>query len=313
MVDSHYHVQIAVTGGGNLYYATNRTGSWTHRRVLTKTSSFSYGQPSIAVDENDRVHIAVMRFPNGEGGDGIWYVSDVGRNPGTFPSSPSKIAPDTDGEPVLKASHGHLFLVDVNGWCCVGDGTVQLRTNVSGSWTVSSVGTGQEPSFRLGADQRAQVVFDRNDTQPGIYYGRASSPTGGFTTARLAGTSDHDLQPLLALDTNHQPWISWRHFSNDSLNVIAQHHTQSGWHSPKVAVSGISAENIVGFDVDSLGRPNVAYGNVAIRERVLKSGTWHPSTVANAAYPRALVLRRSLDGEVIVAWTSDSGVWVSER
>jgi len=311
-VDSHGHVHIAVTGRGSLFYATDRTGTWTHRVVLAKGSRHSYGQPSIALDENDRVHIAAVRFPSGEGDKGIWYVSDVGRPHGTFPQTPTKIAPTGNGEPVLKASGGHLFLVDVNGSCCVGDGTVQLRTNVSGSWTVSTVGQGQDPSFGMGRDGRAQVVFDRNDTQRGIYYGRATSSTGGFTTSRIPGTNGHDSLPLVAVDSVNRPWVAWRHFSG-SLSVVVEHHTSHGWTDPDAAASGISPENIMAFDLDTLERPNVSTGNVAVRALLERHGAWQSSTVSPNGQPSWLVLRGALNGGAVVAWTGSTGVFVSRR
>ncbi len=313
VVDSHNHVHIAVTGGGNLYYATDRTGTWTRKLVLAETNNYTYEQPSIALDENDRVHIAVGKFPNGEGDKGIWYVSDVGRPRDTFPSKPTKIAPTGNGEGVLKATGGHLFLVDVNGWCCAGEGTVQMRTNVSGSWTVSSIGQGEDPSFRLGTDGSFQVAFDRNDTQPGIYYGRAATASDEFATSKIQGTSVHDSQPLLAIDSANRPWVEFQHFSAGASSIIVQHHTSNGWTDPDTAISGISAENAVGFDLDTLDRPNVAYGNVQIWALLERHGVWHKTTIAKNANATWLVLRRALNGGSVVAWTGISGIFVARR
>lgn len=306
VVDSSGHLHIAVSGAGNVYYVTDRTGSWTHRLVMAGTGSFTYGQPSIALDENNRVHIAATRFPNGEGDEGIWYSSDIGRTRGTFPSGPTRIAPTGNGEPVLKASNGHLWLVDVSGWCCVGDGTVQLRTNVSGSWTVSTIGRGQEPSFRLGTDHRAQVAYQRGDTALGIYYARAATTSGGFSTARIAGTNAHDNSPVLALSANNKPWVAWTHFKG-SLSVLVDHRTSSGWGTPDPAISGISGENLFGFDLDTLGRPNVAYGDVSVHALLRSGGSWHSTTVAAPASPGMIVMRRALNGHVALVWSDNSG------
>lgn len=313
VVDSHNHVHIAASGGGDLYYVTDRTGTWTHKLLLSHGSKSSWGQPSIALDENDRVHIAVGRFPNGEGDKGIWYLSDVGRARGTFPSTATKIAPTGTGEGALKAAGGHLYLVDVSGWCCLGDGTVELRTNASGSWTVSTVGRGMDPSFGLGIDGRAQVVFDRVYAQRGIYYGRATTVTGGFVTSKIPATSAHDSLPLLAIDGVNRPFVAYRHFTSGGMSIVVRHNTSHGWTDPDTAVSGISAENIVAFDLDTLERANVAYGNVAIRALEERSRTWHASTVATNGRPRWLVLRRALNGGEVVAWTGETGIFVSRR
>ena len=265
------------------------------------------------MDENDRVHIAVGKFPNGEGDKGIWYLSDVGRARGTFPSTATKIAPKGSGEGVLKAAGGHLYLVDVSGGCCLADGTVELRTNVTGAWTVETVGRGEDPSFRLGTDGRAQVVFDRVYGRRRIYYGRATTASGGFVTTKIPGTTAHDSLPLLAVDSVNRPFVAFQEFNAGAMSVIVRHNTSHGWTDPDTAVAGISAENVVAFNLDTLDRANVAYGNVAIRAFEERSGTWHASTVATNGRPRWLVLRRALNGGEVVAWTGETGIFVVAR
>jgi hypothetical protein len=313
VVDSHNHVHIAATGGGDLYYATDRTGTWTHKLLLSHGTKSTWGQPSIALDENDRVHIALERFPNAAGDKGVWYLSDVGRARDSFPATATKIAPAGNGEPLLKASGGHLFLVVVNGWCCVGDGTVQLLTNASGSWTTTIVGPGQDPSFRLGTDGSMQVAFDRGNTQRGIYYGRAASATGTFSTARIPGTSSHDTFPALAIDSANRPWIAWGHFANSSMSFVVAHRTGGTWTSPDPAVSGISGENSMAFDLDTLDRPNLAYGFATIHAVLQSNGSWHSTLITSNGQLGWLVLRRALNGGAVIAWTSQTGIFVSRR
>ena len=306
------------TASGDLWYATDRTGTWTQRRVLKHTSSFTYWSPSIALDEHDRVHIAVERLPNEVGDLGVWYISDTGRARGTFPTNATRIAPPGNGEPVLKVSDGHLYLVVDKGWCCLGAGTLQLRTNVSGHWTVSTIGPGMDPSFRLGSDHRARVAY-LTDEPRGLWYAVASSPTGGFTREQVPTATDPadttvDSLPVLALNVSNQPRIVWSHWAGvDLQDVRYAWRDAAGWQTPVNVASGQPGDDRVGFDIDTHGRPTVAVGGANLKVRVLSGGTWHVSTIASAHDINAIVLRRAVGGRSVVTWTDPSGVWVSRN
>ena len=69
----------------------------------------------------------------------------------------------------------------------------------------------------------------------------------------------------------------------------------------------------MGFDLDTLDRPNVTYGNVAIRVLVERHRTWQASTVTTNGRPLWLVLRRALNGGAAVVWTGTGGVFVARR
>ncbi len=314
VVDSHGRVHVAATTPtGDLWYATDRTGSWTKRRVLKHTSTYINWWPSIALDEHDRVHIAFERLPNEVGDLGVWYITDTGRARGTFPTNATRIAPPGNGEPVLKVSDGHLYLVVDKGWCCLGAGTLQLRTNVSGHWTVSTIGPGMEPSFRLGSDHRARVAYT-TDSPRGLWYAVASSPTGGFTRQQIATATDPadttvDSLPILALNGSNQPRIVWSHLQD----VRYAWRDAAGWHTPVNVASNQPQDQRVGFDTDTQGRPTVAVGGANLKVRVLSGGTWHVSTIASAHDVNAIVVRRAMGGHSVVAWTDSTGVWISRN
>ena len=315
VVDSTNHVHVVASGRDGVWYATDRTDTWQRTRALTNSSSFSYGQATIALDANDRVHIAATRFPNGAGDVGIWYVTDKGRARGTFPAAPTKIAPQGNGEPVLKVQGGHLYLVDVKNWCCVGDGTVQLRTNVTGTWTVATVGRGQNPSFRLGTDGRARVAFQRDDFGAGIFYAIASTPSGGFSHVKLPGTGNPDTNPVLALDASNRARIAWRHFGGGStVDFLFASQSSGGWGAASTVVSGRPPEDTMGFDIDTQGRANVADGGASIHDLRLSGGTWHSLPVVASTNVFSLVVRRAFGGHVAIAWADGGGgVWVSRN
>ena len=162
VVDSTNHVHIAATGRGGLWYLTNRTGTWSAHRILVSLHNKSYFDPSIALDDNDRVYIAVVRqscdncAPGGS--DGIFFVSDKGRTRGTFPSSPSRIGPNHSGAPSLKVSSGHIYLVYEKICCLPGDPfKVILKTNATGPWTTSPGDGWRTIPIPPGWDRRARA------------------------------------------------------------------------------------------------------------------------------------------------------------
>jgi len=184
-VDSNGKIHIAAGDENDIWYLTNRTGSWTAKRVFVHTvgaNGYLWGMPTIALDANDRVHIAAQRFPFGEGGIGVFYVTDVGHARGSF-GTPARIASNSEGEPRLQVYNGHLYLVVVKNWCCVGDGSVMMRTNKTGRWTQAYIGAGQNPSFQMTSDGYARVVYERSDAGPGLYYAKAGTHKGSFTTS----------------------------------------------------------------------------------------------------------------------------------
>ncbi len=317
-VDPAGHVYLAATRQGDLWFATDRTGAWVAKRLLQGTESAFWEEASIALDEQGRVHIvAVQGSPSTFTGNGIWYLTDSGRTQGTFPSEPTRIAPPGNDQPTVRASHGHLFVVDVNGACCGHDGAVQLRTNVTGSWTVSPIGTGDTPAFELGTDGLSQVVYDRFDKKPGIYFAQSAAASGGFTRTRVTGTGDADFYPLIALDTSNVPSIAWKHFHGSHFDIETSRDGTGGWQSASTAASSLSSGASVDFALDSLGRPMVAYGSKSVTALLLKKGAWRQATVTSSTHVYALALRAGPDGHAVVAWTSDEksdgGVWVSRH
>jgi hypothetical protein len=317
-VDADGHTYVAAARQGDLWFATDRTGTWVAERVLIGHQSAFWGEPSIALDEQDRVHIIVVKeSPDALTGDGIWYLTDKGHARGTFPAAPTEIAPLGSDEPTLKVSGGHLFVADVNGACCGHDGTVELRTNVTGRWTVATIGTGDEPAFALGTDDLSQVVYSRFGTKPGIFYAKSATVAGGFTHSRVSGTGSTDFVPLIALDESNFPSVAWEHIHGFRFDLMAAQDGVGGWQPSSTAALALKSGTSIDFDLDSLGRPMLAYGLKSVTVALLKNGTWRLATVAAATHVYALAIRGVPGGHAIVAWTwdesPDEGLWISSR
>jgi hypothetical protein len=315
VVDSTNRVHIAAVGRHGLWYITDRGGTWSRTRILLDVPNHSWFEPSIALDGNDRVYISVAQNVCDDcapgGSTGIYYLTDKGRARGTFPASPTRIAPEGSGQGTIKVSNGHLFVSYVRRCCQPGPlPKVLLRTNATGSWTTTQVSPhGDLPSLRIGSDGRPRIAFSRGG---GIFYAVASSPAGSFTKQQVPGTSNLDSGVRLALDAGNHPHIVWFHgFSTSSLRYAARQ--SGGWQGPSVVDSN-AGFGAMAFDLDSLGRPNVAFGQTHIRNKVLFGGLWHKTAVASGLDVISLAERRAFSGSVVIAWSdSNGGIWVSRN
>jgi hypothetical protein len=320
-VDQQGNVHLAiVTASGDLHYATNRSGSWSQHTLLTHGSGIAWSSPAIAVDDQDRVHIAVVKMPSatgtGQQGLGIWYLTDMGRAHGSFPTTPTRLAPDGEGRPRLAAVGGHLYLADVKGWCCTGNGTVQLRTDASGSWTVATVAHGGDfPRIGVGSDGHAQIVYWRTIGQVAVFYGRAATMSGGFQPYRVPGSVAGDEVPKIALGSSGRPTVLWSRWPDHEQDLMVARRTGTGWQPPSTAaVAGVNA--LYALAVDANNQPLVAFGQANLHARVLHLGTWEDSLVASGQHTVYLETDTLPGGGAVVAWSnsgSNAGVWVSSR
>jgi hypothetical protein len=316
-VDANGKVHLAAGNERDIWYATNRTGSWTSTKVFAHVDGpdgFFWGQPSIAVDGNNRVHIVATRFPHATGGEGIFYASDAGHAPGTF-GNPTRIANSRYGEPQLQVYAGHLYLVAVRDWCCAGNGTVVLRTNKSGSWTTATVGVGQSPSFRMTSDGYARVVFERDGGAPGLYFGVAGTHKGNFTTAHIPGTNTYDGSALLAL-VNNQAQITWRHFTAVPGSWRFTYATNSGWHS-FLTVPGSNANMTAATGATSTGFAHIALAGTNVTDHYRCGSeppfSWCDESVAPNVHATAVALAGGPSFAIDIAWIQSGDIWYATQ
>jgi hypothetical protein len=309
VVDGDDRVHLVATGNGGVWYATDRSGTWTSTLILGDTGRFFYEQPTITLDARDRVFIAVLRHPYEVGDLGIWSVTDRGRARGTFPSTPTRLARPGNGSPSLRVDDAHLFLAAVDGWCCIGDGRVRLGTDATGSWTWTPVSDGSDPSLAIGSDGLPRLAFSSEGLSgpAGIVLATASSVAAGFSLSKVPGTRSRDGDPILALDGRDRAHVAWGGFG---MKVQYARRSTAGW-TPAATVSDGTGFVAFGFDLDSLGRPSVALAGSRVAVKVLSGGAWRESTIATSTDAREVVLSRALDGRVVVAWTDRKGVLVS--
>ena len=307
----HRHV-VATSGSGDLWYATDRSGTWHSQRILVgERGAYVWSQPAIAADQHGRVHIVAVReyawdTPGSTGG--IFYRTDKGRPRGQF-APKVRIAPPRSDDPSLRVADGVLYLayqVEETGPEPSGDEPIMFMTTRRGRWHVEKVAdNGFLPSLRVDANGRARIVY--TDLE-GLRYSEARTRIGDFTApARIPGTLGRPGTPSLALDRAGRPHVAWTSWAMDPA-VLFIERSADGWTPRRGLGQGHSAE----LSIDALGRPHVVAGGQRVVHRWLVGGEWR-SHVLEEDVDVAGVDIRAFGYRVTVAWCQEvrpRGVWV---
>jgi hypothetical protein len=218
-VDSNGRIHIAASrANGNLVYITDRTGAWTEVVVAHGDTvgdvGFTWDQPSLALDENDRVTIAAVDSDWGVTGcdctGGIFTFSDKGRARGTFPAKGTKRATAGSHSPSIKTVGGHLYLAYRRGATEPEEpAAIRFKTDATGRWTDTRVASFPYApatiSLRIGSDGKARIAFDAF----GIQVATAATVAGGFTVQKVPGTTRNDAGAVLSLTSTDRPVVAW--------------------------------------------------------------------------------------------------------
>jgi hypothetical protein len=313
VVDSTNAVDIAATGRGGLWFITNRGGSWSRTKVLADPTDKEWMKPSIAIDGNDHVYIALGRLNCTDctpgGSDGVFLISDAGRAHGSFPAKASKITPGPTGDPSLKVVNGRIYLAYAAYCSCIpgDDAPLYLKTSTNGTtWTTSLIANGFVPQLRVLSTGRARVAYTRHD---GLGFAEAGTVTGSFTSGKIPHTTGYDSYPLLAIDGDGGARIVYENGTN-GYHVRYDRQTASGFGTPVTVTVGRRA---FGFDLDTNQVPKVVQTGVNGVQLFTRNGSsWTTSTISSVSDAQTVVLRRAFNGKVDVAFARDSGgIWVT--
>ncbi len=318
--DGHVHLVVAVapweTNHG-VWYLTDRTGSWTARRIVATDHAWVY--PSIALDERERVHIAVLRAicwacgpEETRWSEGIFYLSDVGRARGTF-GTPTRLTRHGVW-PSLAVGSGHVWLGYQGDDPGIDDGwyPVRLRTNATGSWTTTTIASrGRNPSLQVGADGHPRLAFA---SPRGLRYARARTLTGDWVIEGIAGSARVDQVPVLAIDSTGRPHVSWLDYFGGPGPVAYARRTSGGWTSAVEIGRGFGQA----IDVHRPASPWVLVGSAArIRAFHPVGGAFAGSLVSAdgiaEGIPNPVAIAVAPSGMVAAAWVGGSprGIWFS--
>ena len=179
---------VAGNARGDLWYATDRTRTWTARRLLTgKPGWWRWAYPAIAIDEDDRVHVAAVQDELSTPGDtgGIYYLSDRGRAAGDF-GPETRIAGRSMTSPSLRVVDGVRYLAYARCLCVPMQRNAPLyfKTDRSGSWRTERIASlAYDPSLRVdvvkGSQNLKRPLYGADIGAPCFSYHRAVSPFGG--------------------------------------------------------------------------------------------------------------------------------------
>jgi hypothetical protein len=306
----HRHV-VSANGAGDLWYATDRTGTWTSQRILAAVpGSFAWTDPAIATDDDGRIHVvavqnAIYDTPGSTGG--IFYTSDAGRPRGDF-GPRVRITPPMMTTPSLRVEGGVRYLAYARCLCLPGqkDAPVFFKTDRGGRWRTERIADrGFEPSLRVDSHRRASIVFS---DRLGLRLATARTKVGDFSgPMRVPGTLGLQGSPSLALGPGGRERIAWATWSVDPL-VLFVKHTTTGWSRPARVGRGSMAE----LSIDAQGRSHVVLGGGRVVHRWLAGGDWERHVLARDVDVMAVDIRAFGMGASI-AWSQDTvprGVWV---
>jgi hypothetical protein len=306
---------VAGSRRGDLWYATDRTGTWVTELILAGDYlSWAWSHPAVAIDDDQHVHVAVVRedaWSTPGGTHGIYYLTDAGRALGDF-GPPSKITGDSMTSPSLKVVDGVRYLAYATCACAPMQRSAPLyfKTDRSGSWQTERIDDwASAPSLRVARDGRAHIAYEDED---GLRYTSALTKAGGFTApARIAGTKGRPGEPSLALDRSDRPRVAWAAWDEGDPVLYAEQ-TASGWQTPLQLDSGWTSD----LSIDAAGRPHVVlargYARGTVVHRWLDAGTWKLQTIADRVSVGDVAVRAFGKG-VTIAWGQDTkpkGVWV---
>ena len=305
---------VAGRRNGDLWYATDRSGSWASERILTGSKDdWVWGKPSLALDGNSRIHIAVVKdypFDTPGGTNGIWYVTDKGRARGDF-GEPVRITGDSTTDPSLRVV-GNVRYLAYATQPIPGDRSWPLyfRTDRSGKWNRVRVAyRGFDPALRVDRKGRARIVFG---TAKGVRYTQAGTKTGNFTKPKIISRGKHPSDaPSLVLNPAGQPNVAWPS-TKGGYRIWYARRGKSGWSTPRAIGGGRVTE----ISMDAKSRPHVAIGSRKIIHKWRTASGWRRRAITGSAVSRYAmedVGIRSFGKRASIAWApggTGQGVWV---
>jgi hypothetical protein len=273
-----------------------------------------WGKPSVAIDGNGRVHIAVVKdypYDVPGGTNGIWYLTDKGRARGNF-GPKVRIGGDNTTDPALRVV-GNVRYLAFATMEFPGDTTWPLffKTDRSGSWKrVRVASRGWDPALRVDRNGRARIVFA---TAKGVRYTQARTKTGDFTKPIVISGGKHPSgAPSLVLSPGGRPHVAWP--SSIGRNRIwFTERTRSGWRTP----IGIGLGRVTDISRDAQSRPHAVIGSRMVMHKWRTSGGWQRSVIAtnhSSGFPIDDVGIRGYGRRASIAWApawNGGGVWVT--
>jgi len=301
-LDSSDNLHLCGRNAAGIQHATNASGSWT-----METAAYGSGEPSIALDRVDRVHISYVRYdyvhPTLEyatNASGPWVTTTL-PSPGDLGSGTSVVVDDSE--------RVHISYIDET------NESLKYATNASGAWVTETVC----PADRFG---HTSIALDGSGnvhiSHPGNVLEYTTNVSGAWVTETV--DSSRGYFSSIALDSAGKAHIS---YGNNKYATNA-----SGVWTTEALGEEFPFEGYPSIAVDSADQVHIAYLDLTDTARIVKyarkvSDTWVTEIVESAQDPFSMVLDSSDKAHIACrAWSEDddflryatnvSGAWVTE-
>ena len=292
-LDSSGKAHIAYTGGiYDLKYATNASGTW---QSFTLESQGDVGRgPSIAVDGNNKVHIAY--YYNASNGVYLKYATNVS---GQWQTSAINAAPYGFG--IAAYDHGTAISLDPAGKvhvCFVADGNLYHALNTNGQWDITSLRTGaNDPSMAIDPNGTVHVSYRQNGV--GVMY--MNNATGGWASQLV--TAQGGLAQI-AIDGEQNVHISYL----GSMGRISYATNRKG---PWLIYPDIEDGIFTSISVDSANTVAVAYlgHNRELKIAQAAAGALDGKSATNNRSATFLLAAQDDNGVDQMQFSTDAATW----
>jgi hypothetical protein len=290
-VDSDGYVHIAYIDNSRAKYATNRSGSWISTNIDTNNVGNCI---AIALDANDKVHIATLRSDVSHLGEymvfystnasGIWHSQDVTTH---YYFSPNSMA-------IGVTSTGIIYIAYANTDTLGGDMDLYVSYGSWGSWSSSTVddtaGThGAECAMAIDSLDKVHLAYISSNSAGWTslrYATNSSGSWGGYATVRY--DPDWDVQwPGIAVDSYLAVHISFGEMSNSPGNdsILRYANNNSGSWVIETVDSSYNVGYYTSIAVTEDGTSRISYFDAWTKHLKYASnaqGSWFTQAVADA-------------------------------
>ncbi len=333
-VDNAGHAHVAYESGGDIYYTTNASGSWS-ATLISIPADDNY-RPTILVDSSGAAHVAYLHVPDSStppltmniyyatNASGAWVGELAGNGyiPATWALHLS-MALDGTGHAYI-AYHTYHDTLDGGG-----DYDLQIRyqegsltQSISGGWVTLIVADDDAtydryPSLQISKAGQIQVAFQRSNASTYVEDVWIALYSGGnwyFSQVAADMSASHE-HPSLALDENGKAHIAMGITSMEGYRIGYATNASGAWAFTVVASDMINSNPSI--LVDRSGKAHIVYEYFDSKYYIYYAnnlgGSWSQHMVASATNQEALLAWNdaavALDGAgyVHVVYYDDDG------
>jgi len=283
-VDSHGYLHVIfaqvsdnAAGTDELYYATNKGGSWTTTNIskLNKTNIHSFW-PVLGVDSNDVVHVVYLMNPAPS--SMFWQVMYMNNSGGTW-STPLNISQNAnlalnffpsmvfDNNGVLHVVYGSIFIgssaiMYVNFSASTGWSTPY---NLTAAYGLKSIYSFSPIAIDLDPSQHIYIAFSMYDPSGGnseIYLVNNSIGTWGDlvnVSKNLVDGDYQDMIPTMDIDVHGKLHLAWAMKNNTEYGIKYTSYSGGVWTTPVFINNSVFSVEGLSLTADLGGRPHIVF------------------------------------------------------